>query len=428
MEVSTPDQLREFAKEKEYHFDTAEDLLIFAAHAYSDAGFWEGIGDENETIDYPQIRELAINGLSNEFKDEGFDKKTLNQWCETALKLAQDLYDQAVNWAREKPGEGLPATAYHGARTGNGHIEMVMTNALLTTLAIKRAARSYDSLPPKQQNIIDNRFWGKETIDKITPADIKKVIAYCAFHEAGEWWPRMVPLKKLSQYRRQLEQSLTGFFEDDPQNSIIIKDWVIKMRKEIKDETGTITGYDLVKECLIGHESPLFTENIQSAGFFEAGGERHWVETSFRTSLEEESDDKDVSFNSELTRPAKDDEDRKRIALAQVTRAADLMQALDRNYQQKVFVGDRQTTLGSAFLYAEFLKFMPHALPSYGWTKGILSANTSSFFVNIVLEKLNLPSTLVELLDQYGIDRDRPSLKGVYTQSLKRLRSLAGLN
>lgn len=427
MEVTTSQQQREAAVQKEYRFDTADDLLDFVNHGYNDGRFWQGIGKEKETLTYSQLRESAIKCLSDEFKNEGFDKETLDSWCETALKQAQKLYDQAVTWASEKPVEGLAATAYHGAGTGEGHIEMVMTNALLTTLALKRAVKSFDVLTPQQQRMINNRFWGKETINKIAPADIKKIIAYCVFHEAGEWWPRMVPFKKLPDYRRQLESSLKSFFENDPENSLILKDWVIKTRKEIKDETGTVTGYDLVNEYKIGQESPFFTEDIPSAGFINIEGTRSWVETFFRISLYEESDEKDISFNSELVRPAKDDEDKKRIALAQITRAADLMQSQDINYRQKVTVGNQQTTLGAAFLYAEFLRYMPHALPSYGWTKGILSASTNPFFVDVILEKLNLPSTLIQLLDQFVIDRGHPRFKGVCAKSRESLRTLAGL-
>lgn len=417
METATPQQLRELAEQKEYHFGSADELLEFVDHGYSDSRFWQGIGTEQETLSYRELREIAIKGLSEEFKDDGFGHETLTAWCETGLKLAQDLYDQAIT---------ASPTAYHGAAAGEGHIEMVMTNALLTTLALKRAAKSFDGLTPKQQQMIDSRFWGKETVDKISPAEVKKIIAYSVFHEAGEWWPRMVPLKKLPAYRRQLESSLADFFKDDPENSPILKNWVIKIRDEIKDETGTVTGYDLVNEFKVGQESLFFTEDIPSAGFIDLQGKRSWVETSFRISLDEEADEKDISFNSELSRPAKNETDKKRIALAQITRAADLMQSLDANYQQKVIVGDKQTTLGSALLYAEFLRYMPHALPSYGWTKGILSAGTDPFFVNVILEKLNLPLTLVQLLDQFVIDRDHPDLKGVYIQSLKNLRALAG--
>ena len=102
MEIVLPEDLRELAKQKEYRFDSAEDLLTFASFGYSDGRFWKGIGEGKETLSYRELRELAIKGLSDEFKDQGFDRETLTNWCNNAPQLAQSLYDQATSWS--KPG------------------------------------------------------------------------------------------------------------------------------------------------------------------------------------------------------------------------------------------------------------------------------------------------------------------------------------
>lgn len=441
-EPDSPERLRQAAAEKEFRFDSAAQLLEFVEKAYSDGKFWGGIGNPESPIKYPDIRQAAIKGLSEEFKEEGFDEKILTELTEKALDSSRDLYNQAQTWSAEIPSEGMPHPIYHGTNTGEGHIEMVMANTLMTTLALKRAARSrlYSADPETlnevekvQKAFLDRNYGGKAGIDPITPANLKKLIAYAAFHESGEWWPRMVPVIHLEEYRASIIGKLAEFFGDDPNNNLETSPWNLKVREEKKDEKGLVSHYQLLGEYSFDQikQTPpfrLFKDRPLAAGdFIGLGNRRFWIEIGFRMSLGEKFKEKDTSFNTPLNRTAADDEDQHRIALARITRVADLTQCYDRTYQTKVRVGEKETTLGASALYAEMLKYMPHGLPSYGWKEGILSASVSPFFVEKVVEDWNLPPTMVSLLDQFGVNISFPDQKDIYTNQHRKLRQMAGL-
>lgn len=437
MQEPSPELLRQEAEKTGYRFANPESLEHFVEAAFTDGKLWKGMGERENVVAYPTLREKAIIGLTKEFENEGIDKEIIAGWCNTALFESKKLYEQSRKWAAESPTEGFSNPLYHGINTGEGHIEMVMAQTLITFLTLKRIAGHPEKLSDEQREFIDSRYGGIDTLRSLSARDLKRTIAYTAFHESGEWWPRMIPVGHLGEYRNRLQHSIDLMFTTDPENAIRLTDWSVKKR-ELLSENGVVVGYG--EPETVSPDNPELKhvqtgENLaRNGGGFMTGndGREYWVEYGFGIILNRTGKPGDTAFNQPLDRkPGGFDEverswDKKNIVLGWIVRAGDLLQAMDKGYLTPVYVeeGNQETTLGAAILWKEFSSYMHHALASYKWLGGIGHANTSKFFVETVFEKWNVPPTLIGLLDQFGL----PEKNGLYTNQYQKLRRIAGLS
>lgn len=456
---STPDlnqiagqanQVREQGLSSEHVFDGSKELISFLREGFSDGRFWQGIGGES----CQAVQERIIPKLAQELN---CSSEELEQDFTDCLGAARKLCQQA--FVLGKTGKQIPfGTIYHMTEIGEsaevnaatGHIEAVMTNYLRTIFTWKFMVGRYEAgqFAPGEQDLlaqymVENLGEGwQETVKALGRGDVKKGMVMAGLHEAGEWWPRMLPMGKLNEYKKEVIHTIQELFPGQETTGLTprVLSWKASIRKEITERAEMETqGGRVPVEIVKSYDAPLATNIDTTPRDWETGfvtikedGNlvRYWFQVDFDIQLPG-GEKNDLKFSEPFEMEHRSGigtlGDKKIIALSRALRAADLMQVFDDNYSRtlKVKLTDgsvREVMLSSALLYLEFTAYMPHALPAYEWNNGVLSASMSKYFLDKFVLEFNVPVTLLRLMDQA---REAQNLPPVFMSRLAELQAKA---
>lgn len=400
----TPQEIRRQAETEGYRFKDLDALTNFTKEGFKDGRFWKGVNGK----DYLNLRDALAGRLAENLP--GTTEQEIKDHCVEILGETRELYSFVETHTAKESGPFYHAvSAQEEAEPGDGtgHIEMVMTNTMMVFHSLKEALKRFEqgdlSLPEqKYLNIHFGVSW-KETIADLKKEDLFRVIDYAALHEAGEWWPRVLPMDQLEVYKKKVDQIAQ-------KRGLPSLDWQFKEREEVRGEDGLVQAHSTPRLVTLKE-----AQSWPAAGdYVEKEDGRYWVEAAFNIKLAENQHPDDTAFNKPLETEdrthrtaANETEDDKIIALSRIVRAADLMQAFDENYLEPLTVQvdgeNREIFLGLALLYEEFNALMPHAIPSYRWNGGVLSAELSNSFVKTIIGEYNVPLGLLKLLDATGV-------------------------
>ncbi len=393
-------------------------------------------------IGYRQIRETTVAELSEEFNING---EAINEWFEKSFEAAEELYDFARNNKPERSNEDnfLDEPLYHNMN----HIEMVMTNTLVAFLAIKRAEVNFEDLTNSQKDLVEIGY-GREAIASMGEAELKSLLTYQAFHEAGEWWPRMVKLDKIEDYKR-INQDLFNELRREGVDVPVIGDWVVKIRPErivpdgskLVDSTvpiGMVESGSLGKLLeLVGKQKGGSSLNVEEMGL-NAGGDyadtkdgRVWVEFGFNVTMAQSADiSSEAKDDASFTKARRDggllgEAEAMSVALGRLAVSADLAQVLDAKYSEEVEVIKKDGTRVSVsksglLLFAEFGRFMPHGKGMWHRPEDIAMGD---FFCRTLVAKNSIQPELAEIWNKH-----KPGIAVDYEYLYNKVMAMGGVN
>ncbi len=449
-------------RDEQVEFLSSQNFIDFLRTAFAKGDIWLGINKK----DYRTLRNEMLNQLSQypELKSD-----ELKKVCSSVISEANAIYNLA---AGNKPE--VERTIYHGTDQGAGHIEMVMTNTLISVAAAKNLLRDYmnKQLLPEEQTLYHDFFtkqfgtnW-QETIGRLNFNQLHRMLVYAAFHEAGEWWVRMVDdPNKLLGYQDAINQAVNRLMPDESEPLKLCR-YQVKFRKEAYDASKPNQGVKVISSYPKLFNLDLDPDLIsrwpfskdQTSGFFQVN--RQWLEELLSIKKKQTTDQKELQELSKIDldklftqedklilwgesvfgvllhpKQHQDDLDFTKIikmeenghhrgdgtnttddeilVMARILRAADLMQIFDRFYQKKfkVKILDRpesiEVQLGPALLYYELLQYMPHAIQAYNWEGGVFTSFTSKDFIEKIVLGNNLPKLWLMLFDKYQVAEGR---------------------
>lgn len=357
--------------------------------AKKDGAFVGVEGVMGKEVKYEEVREKVYKQL-DKLMGEGAGERAKENF-EKALNAAGRVYEFARDNRSGSQRGVMDEPVYHNMN----HVEMVMTNAMLGFAVMKEAAKNFDDLSVEQRDMLNTRF-GVSNLEQANERSLESLLVYEAFHEAGEWWPRMLPMKKLEDYRNLITDELKAMGRGDFE----LSDPKLKVRSI--DENGKFGNLVVMGDKWEAIESGAIEKygldgDSRCGTYIEKDGQKYWIEVGFDLHSVE------ISDTNPFAKPKTGGEVSEAVCLGALAKLGDLGQILDKWYSSTSSIIDetgnqRDLANSSLLLDVEFGEFMPHASASTnGKDSGL---GVSKGFAEVVHGNV-MPLELMQLMDRF---------------------------